>query len=68
LGCKWALISRKIGGVRNEHMVKNKANSLIRAVFKKKFKNITEKHISTILEMLKERLWMEKEMKNNELN
>jgi hypothetical protein len=42
-----------MGGVRTEHMVKNKINSLMRTVFKKKFKVITASHIASIVETLR---------------
>lgn len=48
LGCKWAVISRELGGVRTEHMVKNRYKSLI-SKWKKKFKKTGEKKIISFI-------------------
>jgi hypothetical protein len=48
-------------------MVKNKINSLMKAVFRKKFKVITEKHIDKIVETLKMRVEVKGEMETGML-
>lgn len=53
-GCKWALISKKMGGLRTEHMVKNRANALIKRCIKRRVKKITNMHIAFVLEALQE--------------
>lgn len=53
-GCKWSLISKKMGGIRTEHMIKNRANAIIKKVFKKKVKKIEKKHITLAIEALQD--------------
>lgn len=53
-GSKWALISKKTGGLRTEHMVKNRANALLKRYLKKKFKKFDNSHISFVLDALRE--------------
>lgn len=54
LGCKWSLISKKMGRQRTEHMVKNRAKALLKRYFKKNVKNIETRHITAVLEALRE--------------
>jgi hypothetical protein len=41
-----------MGGVRSEHMVKNKANSIMQTVFKRKLNKVAEKHVNKVIEYL----------------
>lgn len=43
-----------MGGLRTEHMIKNRANALMKRVFKKKVKKIEKKHINLVIQALRD--------------
>ena len=55
-GCKWADISRDLGGVRTEHMIKNRYKSIINKWKKKYHKASPKKIVGHILKQMKRRL------------
>ena len=48
------MISKKTGGQRTEHMIKNRAKAITKKVFKKKIKKIEKKHITLVIEALRD--------------
>jgi len=56
IGCKWAQISKTMNGMRTEHMVKNRFNSLIKKYQTRFNKFSNKKMVENILKDLQTKL------------
>lgn len=66
-GCRWALISRELKGIRSEHSVKNRYNVLVKNIKRQYRLGDTNQLNEKILKYLKMKLEKQKETES-ELN
>ena len=60
-GCRWALISRELKGIRSEHTVKNRYHCLLKSIKRQYRLGDTNQLNEKILKYLKMKLEKEKE-------
>jgi hypothetical protein len=66
-GCRWAFLSKQMNGIRTEHMIKNRVNSIMRRMrFRSKI--LKSKHIDEIIADLSSKIALEKQKDSEEMS